>query len=155
MYIGYMGSVTFVVSSHYMLTPSKFQQGTSARWQEHEVIFHKPVSEFLGPGQKTVSFDIILSAQHNINPAKEIKTLMNMCENGEVFPLIIGGKPVSSNYWRLESVSVGDTYYTATGKMTHAVVSVSLKEYDDSNYKEEQAKRDLYGAVGNALASLF
>lgn len=155
MYIGYMGSVTFVVSSHYMLTPSKFQQGTEARWQDHDVIFHKPVSEFLGPELKSVSFEIILSAQHGITPEKEIKTLMAMCENGEVFPLIIGGKPVSSNYWRLESVSVGDTYYTATGKMTHAVVSVSLKEYDDSNYKEEQNKRDLYGAVGNALASLF
>jgi len=39
--------------------------------------------------------------------------------------------------------------------MTHAVANVSLKEYDDSNYKEEQTKMDLYGATGNALASLF
>jgi len=76
MYIGYMGSVTFVVSSHYMLTPSKFQQGTEARWQDHDVIFHKPASEFLGPGLKSVSFEIILSAQHGIAPEKEIKTLM-------------------------------------------------------------------------------
>lgn len=137
MYIGYMGDVSFEVSPEHLLTPTKLTQGTSSRWQEHDLILKKPVSEFLGPGLKQVSFDIILSAIHGIEPNDEIKQLMEMCEKGEVFPLLIAEKPVSSNYWRLENVSVGETYYDAEGKLTHAVVSVGLKEYDDSNYKEE------------------
>ena len=132
MYIGYMGDVSFEVSPEHLLTPTKLSQGTSSRWQEHDLILKKPVSEFLGPGLKQVSFDIVLTTAYGIEPADEISKLMEMCEKGEVFPLIIGEKPVSENYWRLESVNVGETYY-------------DLKDYDDSNYKEEQAKADLSG----------
>lgn len=145
MYIGYMGDVSFEVSPDHLLTPTKLSQGTSSRWQEHDLILKKPVSEFLGPGLKQVSFDIVLTTAYGIEPADEINKLMEMCEKGEVFPLIIGEKPVSENYWRLENVNVGETYYDPEGKLIHAVISVSLKEYDDSNYKEEQAKEDMSG----------
>lgn len=154
MYIGYMGSVVFIASSHYMLTPSNLQQEMKGRWSDHDVIYKKPVSEFLGPGLRTVSFDIILSMMHNITPKKQIKTLQQMCETGAVFPLVIGGKPVTHNYWRLDSMSVGETYYDAYGGLLRATVNVKLIEYDDSNYTEERSKIDTYGSVANLLLSL-
>ena len=154
MYIGYMGSIVFIASSHYMLTPSNFQQDAKGRWSDHDVIYKKPSSEFLGPGLRTVSFDIILSSMFNIKPEDQILKLRQMCETGAVFPLVIGGKPVSQNYWRLDSMSVGETYYRPTGVLHQAKVSVKLTEYDDSNYTEEKSKIDLYGSVANLLFSL-
>lgn len=154
MYIGYMGSVVFIVSSHYMLTPTNFTQEAKSRWADHDVIYKKPVSEFLGAGLRGVGFDVVLSSMHGIDPARQIQTLQSMSENGDVFPLIIGGKPVSQNYWRLDSMSVADTYYNPVGKLVRARVSVKLTEYDDSNYTEEKSKLNLYGSIANAILSL-
>ena len=153
MYIGYMGSVVFIVSSHYMLTPTNLTQDTKGRWQDHDVIYKKPSSEFLGPGLRNLSFDIILSKMHNINPSRQIETLQQMCESGQVFPLIVGGSPVTQNYWRLDSMSVNNTYYDPVGKLIRAVVNVKLVEYDDSNYTEEQSKIGLYGSIANLILS--
>lgn len=155
MYIGYMGSVVFIVSSRYMLTPANVQQSASGRWQDHEIIYKKPSSEFLGPELQDMSFDIILASQYGINPKTEYEVLRNMCETGAVFPLIIGGRPVSHNYWTLRSVQLGETYYTPTGKLMWAKASVSLKEYDNSNYAEEKSKLNLYGPIANVLTAVF
>lgn len=155
MYVGYMGGVVFISSSDYMITPSNFSESGAARWADHDVIHQKPVSEFIGPGLEEISFDIILSAQNGINPDDQIKTLRKMRDVGAVFPLIIGGKPVSQNYWRLESISDGNNYYTSTGKRIWTTVSVKLKEYYDKNYKEEKSKISLYGNIGNGIASIF
>ena len=155
MYVGYMGSVVFIVSSHYLMTPSAFAEQGEARWQDHDIIHAKPVSEFLGPGLEAVSFDVILSKMHNIDPDDEIRTLRQMRDTGAVFPLVIGGRPVSQNYWRLVSMSEGDNYYGPTGKRIYSKVHVELKEYADENYKEEQSKIGLYGSVGNAMAKIF
>lgn len=153
MYIGYMGGVVFIVSSDYMITPSNLSVTGSGRWSDHDVIHQKPVSEFVGPGLEELSFDIILSAQHGINPDDQVKELRQMRDTGAVFPLIIGGKPVSQNYWRIESLSESDNYYTSTGKRTRSTVNVKLKEYYDKNYKEEKSKLNLYGAIGNGIAA--
>lgn len=155
MYIGYMGDIVFLASSHYFLTPSNTERSTAGRWQDHELIYKKPVSEFLGADLQEMSFDLFLSKQYGIDPKKQYEELKTMCETGAVFPLILGGRPVSQNYWTLRSLSLSDVYYTPTGKMHTAKVSVKLKEYDDSNYTEEKTKVDLYGLIGNAITGIF
>ena len=125
MYIGYMGSVVFIVSSHYMLTPTNLTQDTKGRWQDHDVIYKKPSSEFLGPGLRNLSFDIILSKM-----------------------------TVTQDVWRVDSMSVNNTYYDPVGKLIRAVVNVKLVEYDDSNYTEEQSKIGLYGSIANLIFSI-
>lgn len=154
MYIGYMGSIVFITSSRYMLTPSNFQQEAKGRWSDHDVIYKKPTSEYVGPGLRTVSFDIILSTMYGIDPESQIKLLQQVCEYGYLFPLVIGGEPVAQNYWRLDSMSVNDAHYGSTGKIQQATVNVKLTEYDDSNYTEEKSKIDLYGSAANLLLSL-
>ena len=105
--------------------------------------------------QRGTKSTIFLSKQYGIDPKKQYEELKTMCETGAVFPLILGGRPVSQNYWTLRSLSLSDVYYTPTGKMHTAKVSVKLKEYDDSNYTEEKTKVDLYGSIGNAITGIF
>ncbi len=155
MYIGYMGNVVFTSSDDLLLTPSNFQRSGSSRWEQHDLILSKPVSQFAGPGLEHVSFRIILSASHGVNPSSELKKLRRMRDTGAVFPLIIGGHPVTQNYWKLENMSEETEFYDAYGRLIQVTVNVSLGEYDDSNYTEELSRLDKYGALYNLGATLM
>lgn len=155
MYIGYMGDVVFTVSSDYLLTPSEFQRSGESRWTEHDLILRKPVSQFKGPGLEKVTFKIHLRADHNISPDTQLKKLRQMRDTGAVFPLIIGGSPVTQNYWRLVSLSEEPNYYGPTGKLLQSTANVTLEEYDDSNYTEENTIVNKYGTMYNTVASLM
>ena len=60
-----------------------------------------------------------------------------MRDNGIVCPLIIGGEPVSQNYWYVESVDEADAIYDAYGEIVAITANVTLKEYDTANTDEE------------------
>lgn len=139
MYIGYMGDIVFVCSADYMLTPSSYARESSGRWAEHELLMRKPVSQFGGPGLEKLSFDILLDAGHGIDPDKQLQKLRKMRDAGAVFPLVIGGKPVSQSSWRLDSLKEGEHYFTAMGELQQCKVSVQLTEYMDANDIEEGA----------------
>lgn len=155
MYIGYMGTVVFAVSERYLLTPSDFERSGDARWNTHDVILKKPVSQFTGPGQENISFKLQLRSDYGVNPNTQLQTLRMMRDTGMVFPLIIGGRPVAQNYWYIESLGEGDAVFDTYGKPLAITASVSLKEYDDSNYTEEKTLIDKYGKAYNVVATLF
>lgn len=139
MYIGYMGDIVFSVAESHMLTPSNYQRESSARWAEHSLILRKPASQFGGPGLESVAFSIILSEDHGINPENQLKALRKMRDTGAVFPLVIGGKPVTQNYWRLDSIKEGDIFWTPDGRMQLCKAKVKLTEYEEGNKTEEQS----------------
>lgn len=145
MYIGYMGDIVFSVSASHMLTPSNFGRESEARWAEHGLLLRKPVSQFGGPGLEKLSFDIILDADHGIKPDEQLKKLRKMRDTGAVFPLVIGGKPVTQNYWRLDSVKEGNCYWTPNGKLQQCIASLQLTEYEEGNHTEENAVATNYG----------
>ena len=153
MYIGYMGPVVFLASSTYTLTPSRMGQEGEGRWADHDLIHYKPVSEFLGPGLQSLAFDLILSRQYGVDPDGAVKLLRQMRDTGVVFPLIIGGHPISQTYWRLMSMSENDNYYGPTGNRIWCKLHVQLKEYSVDNYTEEQSKDHLYGSIANVMAT--
>lgn len=155
MYIGYMGNIVFFASDSFLLTPSDVSRTGSARWADHDIVLKKPVSQFVGQGLEELSFKIQLISTHGISPSDQLKALRQMRDTGQVFPLIIGGKPVTQNYWRIEGLSEGDCYYNAYGTLTQCTVSVNLKEYDDSNYTEEKSIVEKYGRVYNVAASIL
>ena len=137
MYIGYMGDIVFITSADYLLTPSNYAREASGRWAEHDLLMRKPVSQFGGPGLEKLSFDILLDAGHGISPDKQLGKLRKMRDMGAVFPLVIGGKPVSQSSWRLDSLKESDHYFTAAGQLQQCKVSVQLTEYADMNSTEE------------------
>ena len=150
MYIGYMGYIVFSVSVNHMLTPTNYSRESEARWAEHGLLLRKPVSQFGGPGLEKLSFDIILDADHGISPANQLKKLRKMRDTGAVFPLVIGGKPVTQNYWRLDSIKEGNCYWTPDGQIQQCIASLQLTEYEEGNHTEENAIALSYGANNGA-----
>jgi len=144
MYIGYMGDIVFSVSSSHMLTPSNYERESTARWAEHALLLRKPVSQFGGPGLESLSFTIILDIDHGVQPEKQLKKLRKMRDTGAVFPLIIGGMPVTQNYWRLDSIKEGNNYWSADGKLIQCSASLQLTEYEEGNKTEENAIQTNY-----------
>ena len=136
MYIGYMGDIVFSVSVWHMITPTNYERESTARWAEHDLLLRKPVSQFGGPGLEKLSFSIILDADHGVSPALQLKKLRKMRDTGAVFPLVIGGRPVTQNSWRLDSVKEGNCYWTTDGQLQQCIAQLSLTEYEEGNHTE-------------------
>lgn len=155
MYIGYMGDIVFVVSPNHMITPMDYERESAGRWAEHELLMRKPVSQFGGAGLEKLSFSILLDAGHGIDVTRTLKKLRVMRDIGAVFPLIIGGKPIARNEWRLDSLKESAHYWAADGKLIQCTVALSLTEYDDSNYVEETSNIEKNGRTYNTLSTIM
>lgn len=129
MQIGSMGDIPFVVSYGKIRTFSDYGRSGSGRWAKHDLIGRKPVMEFLGPDVEKVSMKIQLRTDHGINPESELERLRKMRDTGAVFPFILGGAPVSDNYWLLEDIGENVSYWRAGGKILSVSVDITLTEY--------------------------
>ena len=86
---------------------------------------------------------------------KEMEKLRQYRDNGVAFPLVIGGKPFSQTYWILTDLSEGDMYFDAYGHLISVTASLTLKEYPDDNYTEQQSLLNKYGTALNVINTLF
>lgn len=129
MQVGSMGDIPFVVSYGKIRTFSDYGRSGSGRWVKHDLIGRKPVMEFLGPDVEKVSMKIQLRTDHGINPESELGRLRKMRDTGAVFPFILGGAPVSDNYWLLEDIGENVSYWRAGGKILSVSVDITLTEY--------------------------
>ena len=112
MQVGSMGDIPFVVTYGKIRTFSDYGRSGSGRWAKHDLIGRKPVMEFLGPDVEKVSMKI------------QLRT-----DQGAVFPFILGGAPVSDNYWLLEDIGENVSYWRAGGKILSVSVDITLTEY--------------------------
>ena len=144
-----MGEIVFTVAPDYMLTPTEYEREGAGRWAEHDLLMRKPVSQFGGAGLEKLSFTIILDAAHGIEVADRLEKLRVMRDTGAVFPLILGGKPVSQCCWRLDSLKEAGHYWTPDGKLIQCKAALTLTEYDDSNYIEENSIVNKYGRASS------
>ena len=129
MQVGSMGDIPFVVTYDKIRTFSDYGRSGSGRWVKHDLIGRKPVMEFLGPDVEKVSMKIQLRTDHGINPESELGRLRKMRDTGAVFPFILGGAPVSDNYWLLEDIGENVSYWRAGGKILSVSVDITLTEY--------------------------
>nr|DAJ94542.1 MAG TPA: hypothetical protein [Caudoviricetes sp.] len=129
MQVGSMGDIPFVVSYGKIRTFSDYGRSGSGRWAKHDLIGRKPVMEFLGPDVEKISMKIQLRTDHGINPESELGRLRKMRDTGAVFPFILGGAPVSDNYWLLEDIGENVSYWRAGGKILSVSVDITLTEY--------------------------
>ncbi|SDD89981.1 phage tail protein [Sporomusa acidovorans] len=127
MAIGTFGPVTFEVSAEKTRTFDEFQRKTSAKFEEHAIIGQKAKLEFISPGLDEISFQVIFSAFHGLNPLNEIKQLREIVQTGEYHPLIIGGETLGN--FAVESISEAWKYIDNKGFVLYIAVDVSLKEY--------------------------
>ncbi len=112
-------------------TPQNFQRTSKARWATHDIIGQKPVSEFIGAGLETFSFDMHLDSDLGTNPEKELDKLRKMRDTGEKVFLLLGGKPVLENNSRVYITDLNETVLRTDnrGKILSLDVSVNLQEY--------------------------
>lgn len=129
MAIGNFGSIVFQTSDRKILSLRGLSQTVGSSWAVHDVIGGKQKAEYTGPTLRTLSFEITLSAELGVRPRKLLKELEEMAEGREVFPLVIGGKPVGENPWRLVSLSEEWDTILNRGELISAKVSLNLEEY--------------------------
>ncbi|MDU6040054.1 MAG: phage tail protein [Clostridium butyricum] len=128
--IGNLGKqIVFKTSDKKILTFNDFKQSISGRWAVHERIGEKPRSEFIGPGLRNISFTIVLSVSNGIKPRKTLEKIEKMIEEGTVEYLIIGGKKVGNNKWKITDMSETWDVIYSKGQLARATASITLEEY--------------------------
>ncbi|WP_425057610.1 hypothetical protein SCACP_21270 [Sporomusa carbonis] len=139
---GTFGPIIFDVSSEKVRTFDDFKRQTQAKFEEHAIINQKAKLEFISPGLDTISFRMVFSAFLGINPAAEIEQIRSVVQNGEYYPLVIGGKVLGN--FVIESLSEAWTTIDNQGILLAAGVDVVLKEYyldPVPGEKKEQVKK--------------
>lgn len=121
--------MVFEVSADKIRTFDGFTRESSDRWAAHEVVGQKPLSEFVGPGLDRISFSMRLEAQHGINPRVEMDKLLAMSRSGEVAALIVGGKPLGVDKWKITGLTQKWNTVDNRGNLLVAVLDVILEEY--------------------------
>ncbi len=136
MSIGTFGPVTFEVSAEKTRTFDDFSRKTSAKFEQHDIISQKAKLEFISPGLDEVSFQVVFSAFHGLNPLNEVKQLREIVQKGEYHPLVIGGTTLGD--FAVENVSEAWRHIDNKGNVFYIAVDVDSKEYyvePDSNAK--------------------
>ena len=128
--IGNLGKlIVFEVSSETVRTFQKMTQTVSGRWTTHNPIGGKPVSEYLGPGQRASSLPIFLSVNHGVKPRATIEKIEKAVEKGEPFPFVVGGQKIGNNQWVITSMSETWDEIIKDGRLVSAHVTLTLAEY--------------------------
>lgn len=127
--IGSYGPIIFAVSDKQALTFSGFSRTSGGEWATHETMRGKKRSEYVGATLQTISLEITLSAMHGVRPRQTADMLIQMAEDGVVYPFIVGGKPVGKNLWRLLTVTDDWKTIYSKGEVSEITVSLSLEEY--------------------------
>ena len=83
----------------------------------------------MGPKLKSYQFDIILRAQDGVNPRSTLKYFQKAAEKGYVDYFVLGGSPLSSNQFKLVSVSDEWDAVISGGVLIECKVSLEIEEY--------------------------
>ncbi|BBF42012.1 hypothetical protein lbkm_0694 [Lachnospiraceae bacterium KM106-2] len=121
--------IVFETSDKKILTFNDFNQKVSARWSNHERIGKKPLSEFMGPDLRSITFNIVLSATLGVKPRKTMDKIEKCVQKGKVNSLVIGGKKIGKNKWKITSVNEKWDFVYARGLLAKATLSLTMEEY--------------------------
>lgn len=128
--IGNLGKkIVFQTSDKKVLTFNNFTQKISGRWNTHDIIGKKPRSEFGGADLRKITFKVILDAMHGVRPRKIMEAMEKMVEQGKIETLVIGGKKVGKNRWKMTDISEAWDVIYNSGEVARATVNITLEEY--------------------------
>lgn len=129
--IGVYGDISFRVNSNYILTPSSIKKTKGNQTYKHEGINSPDVTEFKKRNLRTISLPVKLIYDF-VDIQTVLKKLERMVENGEIYPLIIGGEPLSENSFLLTSVDEEVTNTDAYGTTIVSSLTLNFEEYIDT-----------------------
>lgn len=134
--IGNFGSlITFETSYDYqkenerILQPRALKKTVKGRWAKHETIGKKPKKQFLGPDEDSVSFIIVLSARHGVQPRYTMEQIEQHIYSGKHEKLVIGNKQVGSNDYVITEMSESWDEIWNQGELIQVTLELTLEEY--------------------------
>lgn len=126
MQTGSLGDVVFETSSDRILTPNAFSWERSAKYASNDLVGAKPCLEYVAPELSGGTLSIQLREDFGVNPVQAAGRLSQMCHDGEVLRLIIGGQ----NLGNVVIEKVSQQWKYADGQAPRVIVlSLTLKEY--------------------------
>lgn len=129
MEIGSFGPVVFSVSEKRVFTAGNIRRGSNSNWATHTRIEGKSRSQYLNPGLKTISLEILLRSDYGVDPSASLETLHRLAEGKDVYPLIIGGVPQADNPFKLTACDETDNTRLPNGVLFSATAALTLEEY--------------------------
>lgn len=127
--IGSFGGVSFTVSTK-KITPLKdIKRDMSYGWENHDRRLAKPLPEFTGPGQETLSYQIILKRTLGETPYQTMKKLESFASSGKLSAFMLGTKMMSGNMFYIESISQTLETIDKKGVINSITADLTLKEY--------------------------
>lgn len=128
MAIGTFGPLVFEVSSNKVFAP-KITRSAGSNWAMHDLVSGKAKSQYLGAALKSGSLDITLRAELGVRPRAMLETIAALAEGRNVYALVIGGRPLADNPFKIMDVSEtwGEMY--SGGELAAASVSIKFEEY--------------------------
>ena len=124
--LGMFGLVPFTCSGNAVQTFKDVQINHEARYAVHDVIGNAPVPEYIGPGQRKITFNMQLRSQFGSPPAVVIELLKQMLDSGESYRLCLGPEYLGKFY--LRSFSEQRKYFDGAGVAIATDVSLSIEE---------------------------
>lgn len=132
------GNIKFEVSDASLISPNNISIKIGNNTTKHNVVNSPDITEFKKRNLKTVSFNLKL--HQDFNDIEEVReNLINICENGEAYPLVIGDL-IFDNLFILTSLSENIKYTDGNGNALVSEFSVSFEEYID---KIERTDKDI------------
>lgn len=128
--VGNFGSrIIFETSDRKILTFTGMTQKISGKYAKHSVLGRKDRPEFTGPGNRSVSFKILLDVNLGIRPRDVMDSIEDAVENGETEYLVIGGRLIGQNKFYISSISEALDVVMSHGEIARATLQVSMEEY--------------------------
>lgn len=121
--------ITFETSDRKILTFSGMSQKVSGKYAKHSVSGQKDRPEFTGPGNRSISFNMLLDVNLGIKPSDIIARIEDAVENGETEYLVIGGRLIGQNKFYISSVSEKFDVIMRHGEIARASLQVNMEEY--------------------------
>lgn len=127
--IGTLGKTVFAASRKQVRTFNDLVWKGSARYATHDRHLKTPMKEFLGPGDESMSFTILLSRYLGVNPFTEINRLNRYRRRGKVLSLVLGKRRYGTYRWVITNTTINLEKYAPNGSLLHAKVTVEIQAY--------------------------
>ena len=129
MAIGSWGPFVFQVSDQKVFALKDITRSAGSSWATHNTIKGKPKTQYQAPTLRGTSGAVQLRADYGVKPREQLEAMAKAAEGSQVYPLIIGGKPLAQNPMRLTGISeTWNTVYNG-GELFSAEVSLTFEEY--------------------------
>lgn len=125
--LGSLGELPFVCSAKKVRTFSELNRELSVRWAKHDLIWRKPLLEYMGEDLNSVSLKMRFDVSLGIAPKDGLDRLKRMMANKLYKTLIIGGENLGR--YVIESISEERRYHAGDGLCLVAEATVNLTEW--------------------------